>query len=312
MIILAAPLQGYTEGIWRLAHAGVFEPYSGTPDAYCAPFLRVEKGDVRARDLRDLSLSATGPVATVPQIIFRDIEEFRLLADTLIQNGYGRIDLNLGCPFPPQCHRGRGTAMVARTDILEAVAEEIHHRPGIRFSIKMRLGLSSPHEWENSVPIINRMPLTHVTVHPRTATQQYKGTLHTAEFARMLQAITHPVIYNGDIAQPADIDRIMETYPSLAGVMIGRGLLARPSLIAEWRSGKEWDTAMQTEALTAMHGMIYRHYESVLCGEAQMLSKLIPFWEYPSAIIGRRKAREIAKSRNLSVYMSRVREAVSG
>ena len=79
MIILAAPLQGYTEGIWRLAHAGVFEPYSGTPDAYCAPFLRVEKGDVRARDIRDLSLSATGPVATVPQIIFRDIEEFRLL-----------------------------------------------------------------------------------------------------------------------------------------------------------------------------------------------------------------------------------------
>ena len=66
MIILAAPLQGYTEGIWRLAHAGVFEPYSGTPDAYCAPFLRVEKGDVRARDIRDLSLSATGPVATVP------------------------------------------------------------------------------------------------------------------------------------------------------------------------------------------------------------------------------------------------------
>ncbi len=43
-----------------------------------------------------------------------------------------------------------------------------------------------------------------------------------------------------------------------------------------------------------------------------MLSKLIPFWEYPSAIIGRRKAREIAKSRNLSVYISRVREAVSG
>lgn len=310
-LIFAAPLQGYTEGIWRNAHAEVFGTCGGVPDAYFSPFLRVEKGAARQRDFRDLEISRQS-THTVPQIIFRDVDEFRLLADSLGEAGYTEIDLNLGCPFPPQCHKGRGAAMIARSGILAEICEEMTRRPATRFSIKMRLGLSDPYEWRETAGIINAMPLSHVTIHPRVGRQQYRGNLDLDAYAALSVALVHPVIFNGNIADADDIRRILATFPSTAGIMAGRGLLSRPSLVAEWRSGEEWSRERRLESLGAMHSIIFSHYTSTLCGEAQMLAKLLPFWEYPAAIIGARNAKAIRKSPTLSVYSARVADALRG
>lgn len=302
MKIFAAPLQGYTESAWRTAHAEIFGA-DGRPDAYFAPFLRVEKGDVRPRDLRDL---AAGPDATVPQIIFRDIDEFRLLADTLAQAGYRHIDLNLGCPFPPQCHKGRGAAMVGRPDVLEAVAGRMAAMPGISFSVKMRLGLENPDEWRSSIAVIDSMPLTHITVHPRIARQQYKGYLHLDQFARLLESVSKPVVFNGDIATAADIAAVSARFPALHGVMTGRGLLASPWLTAEYRSGTAWTPRQRLDTLLAMHGRIYTTYSHILCGDTQLLAKLLPFWEYPAVHLPRKAFKAIHKSRTVADYLRAV------
>lgn len=302
MKIFAAPLQGYTESAWRTAHTEIFGP-DGRPDAYFAPFLRVEKSDVRQRDIRDLT---AGPDTTVPQIIFRDTDEFDLLTDTLAQAGYRHIDLNLGCPFPPQCHKGRGAAMVGRPYVLEAVAGRMAAMPGISFSVKMRLGLDSPDEWCGSIAVIDSMPLTHITVHPRIARQQYKGDLHLDQFARLLESVSTPVVFNGDIATPADIAAVAARFPSLHGVMTGRGLLASPWLIAEYRSGTAWTPRQRLDALLTMHGRIYTTYSHILCGDTQLLAKLLPFWEYPAAHLPRKVFKAIHKSRTVPDYLRAV------
>ena len=102
-VIVAGPLQGYTDAAWREAHAAAMP---GAVDAYFAPFARVEHGAPRARDLRDVARQ--GP-PLVPQVIFRSVEEFEMLAGALAAQGHTRIDLNLGCPFPPngcmQCRK---------------------------------------------------------------------------------------------------------------------------------------------------------------------------------------------------------------
>ena len=95
--IYAAPLQGYTDAIWRKAHAEVY----GGIDIYFTPFLRVDKGTIRSRDLRQAMQGTVGGAKVVPQIIFGSVEEFSTLADILVNAGAERIDLNLGCPFPP-------------------------------------------------------------------------------------------------------------------------------------------------------------------------------------------------------------------
>ena len=298
MRFLSAPLQGYTDSAWRSAHAEVLGP-DGRPDAYYSPFIRVEKGTIRPRDLRDI---ADGPEGTIPQIIFKDTEEFTLLADTLTDAGHSRIDLNLGCPFPPQCHKGRGAAMVGRPDMLEAIAERMKAYPAVTFSLKMRLGAESPDEWERSVEIIDSMPLCHVAIHPRTAKQQYKGELHMEQFSQLASRLSKPIIFNGDISTPADIRAISPRYPTLAGVMCGRGLLSSPWLAAEWRTGTEWSHEQRMECLLAIHRKIYDIYSRTLCGEAQLLSKLLPFWEYPAVHLDPRIAKAIRKSRTLVAY----------
>lgn len=299
MKIFAAPLQGYTDSAWRRAHTAVFGP-DGLPDAYFAPFLRIEKGEVRPRDLRDL---AEGPAGTIPQIIFKDLDEFNRLTDTLISRGHTHIDLNLGCPFPPQCHKGRGAAMIARTDMLLSVADRMRALPDIEFSVKMRLGTDTPDQWRQSIAAIDAMPLTHITVHPRTARQQYKGTLHTNEFEQLLRTVTKPVIFNGDIATPADIASLQARHPTLSGIMTGRGLLTSPWLIAEYRSGETWPPERRLAALIAMHSAIFATYQATLCGESQLLSKLLPFWEYPSAHLPAKLYKTLRKTHTLPAYL---------
>ena len=127
-VIVAGPLQGYTDAAWREAHAAAMP---GAVDAYFAPFARVEHGAPRARDLRDVARQ--GP-PLVPQVIFRSVEEFEMLAGALAAQGHTRIDLNLGCPFPPQVKHGRGAGTLLRPDVLEAVAERMHAMPEVRFS----------------------------------------------------------------------------------------------------------------------------------------------------------------------------------
>ena len=304
MKIFAAPLQGYTDSAWRKAHTAAFGP-DGLPDAYFAPFLRIEKGDVRTRDLRDLD---AGPDTTIPQIIFRDISEFDRLTSVIIAGGHRAIDLNLGCPFPPQCHKGRGAAMIARTDILRAVADRMEALPDISFSVKMRLGLDSPDEWRRSIAVIDAMPLTHITIHPRTARQQYKGELHMDEFGELLDRLSTPVIFNGDIATPADIDVLADRYPALAGVMTGRGLLTSPWLIAEYRSGEIWPRERRISALLAMHTAIFDTYSHTLCGDTQILAKLLPFWEYPAAHLPAKLHKTLRKSRTLAAYIQEIKK----
>ena len=297
---MAAPMQGYTEAVWRNAHAEVYG--CGEYVEYFSPFMRVEKGDARMRDMRDALSPLNSNHKLTPQIIFRDAEEFRLLLNAATEAGHMAVDLNLGCPFPPQCKRGRGAAMVANCKVMEEAAEIINTTSGIQFSVKMRPGLASPDEWRTTMPIINGMRLSHLTIHPRTARQQYGGEVLMDIFTDMLEASCHPVVFNGDISSPADIARLLSAYPTLRGVMAGRGLLGRPSLFAEWHEGGQWTDSEKLDAVMKMHRLIFGHYCETLCGDTQILSKIKPFWEYLEPTIGRKRWKAIHKATGLQSY----------
>lgn len=300
--IYAAPLQGYTEAAWRSYHARIF----GGIDEYFTPFLRVEKGEVRHRDLRDLLSPLNADTNPTPQIITGSMDEFRLLADTLSEQGFDRIDINMGCPFPPQVHHGRGAGMIARTEILEALAEEMGRRSHIKFSVKMRLGATSHNEWRMAMPVINRMPLRHITLHPRIATQQYRGELNYREAASFIAECVHPVIFNGELHSLSEILAIRERFPSISGVMLGRGLLARPSLGAEYHAGCELPANEIIRGILALHDAVYRAIAPSLCGDAQILSKMKPFWDYAGICMDRKVIKAIIKARTTATYLEAV------
>ncbi len=299
---MAAPLQGYTDAAWREAHSSVY----GGVDVYFTPFARVERGEVRRRDLREAALSTSYNL--VPQIIFRDMMEFDMLVDALSTQGHRRIDLNLGCPFPPQVHHGRGTGALVNRRLMEQVRDRVAQLSDIDFSLKMRLGVERPDEWKEVADVLADMRLTHVAVHPRTARQQYGGELHTEVFAQVVAALPHPVVFNGDIASPADVEHVA-AMAGVEGVMAGRGLLARPSLAAEWRSGQEWSRDERLGRLLLLHkAVLEARAERISGGDKQLLSAMQPFWHYLEPEIGHRTAKAIRKATSMAKYNAAVGE----
>ena len=214
--ILFAPLQGYTTGIYRKAHAEIF----GGVDAYYAPFLRIENGKPREKDLRDLETSNPQHsnsekqtyAKTVPQIIANSVDEFKVLTDALIAKGHTEIDFNMGCPFPMQVNRHRGSGLLSDTQTVQAIMDEIKKMSStangtapIKFSVKMRLGQYSPDEAFALLPILNETPLVQITLHPRLGKQQYKGAIDFKSFEKFYSECCHPLVYNGDIASVSQI-----------------------------------------------------------------------------------------------------------
>ncbi len=260
--------------------------------------------------MRDLTSPLNDNHTVVPQIIFKDLDEFCTLTDELVSAGFHRIDLNMGCPFPPQVNRGRGAGLLRRPDIIKQVVQEIHRRPEISFSVKMRPGIDNIRDWENILPLLNVAKLAALTVHPRLAANQYSGDLEIRQFERILLTSANPVIFNGDITTPDQIDVIRTRYPEIIGIMVGRGLLMRPSIFDEYRNGYEIERAKLLLQLVAFHQYIFEYYDETLNGEVHLLQKMKPFWDYSEAIIGRRNWKAIKKSSSVPGYLAAVRNII--
>lgn len=293
-----APLQGYTDAPYRNAHAEIF----GGVDAYYTPFWRIEHGEVRRKDIADLNNDSTGKI--VAQIIVRDSAEFRLLVNRLRESGSRRIDINMGCPFPLQANKGRGAGLLQHPSNVREILTEVSAATDIDFSLKMRLGNLNSQESFALLPMLNDTPLTHITLHPRIGRQQYKGTVDLESFAKFLALSKHPVIYNGDITSPADIKRIERDFPAVKGIMIGRGLLARPSLAAEYQRETELPRHELLQNIIELHGKLLARYSATLQGEAQLLMKMKTFWDYLEPTIGHRPHKLIRKASSLPKYLA--------
>lgn len=294
-----APLQGYTDDIYRRLHHQLI----GGVNTYYTPFLRMEGGGIRNKDLRDIEPTHNVGVPVIPQIIMKSLKEFDYLVKVVEEKGYKRIDLNMGCPFPMQAKHGRGSGLLVHLDIVEEIVKSIQFKPNIEFSVKIRLGWEDKEEWRPVLELLNNIPLRQITLHPRIGKQQYKGDVDKEAFTSFLGNCRHPLFYNGDIKTIADIQYIEETYPNLAGVMIGRGLLARPSLAAEYILGKEMSWDERRLQLIEMHQQLKAHYEKIVNSETQLHSKLRLFWEYMDSELERKSYKRLMKSGNLKNYL---------
>ena len=288
-----APLQGYTDCVYRAAHWR----WAGGVDEYYAPFMRWEHGEARRKDVRDVERQRVGEVPTVPQVIVRDRDELAQLCDVLQSMGWGRVDLNMGCPFPMQVKAGRGCGLMVQMQRVEALVREMEVRREVVFSVKMRLGNASVDEGLALMELLNAMPLVHVVVHARLGQQGYRGEADWEAFGRLAEVCRHPLVYNGDVDSEATIVGLYGRFPQLKGVMLGRGLLARPWMLG----GGEKATVVK-----AMHSEVYRAAREHLCGEAQVLSRMMAFWEYMSVEMDRKQWKAIKKSRDLRAYESAV------
>lgn len=304
-ILHFAPLQGYTEASYRNAHANVF----GGIDAYYTPFVRLEKGSIRNKDLRGLAATRNNVPRLIPQLIANKAEEAEIILKRFIEEGYTEVDFNMGCPFPLLTRRGKGAGILTSPEPVNEILKLTHAYPTINFSVKMRLGLEDPEECLRLLPVFSEARLQHITLHARTGKQQYKGICDMESFAAFYQECPHPLLYNGDIQTAQEVEDLYASFPKLAGVMLGRGLLANPALAMEIQTQKTLSKEELYAKILTLHQEVWIENEKrIEGGEAQLLSKMKTFWEYLLPDAEKKLRKKILKSNRTSDYMLAVKQ----
>ena len=299
-----APLQGYTDAIYRSAHARIF----GGIASYYTPFVRLEHGDFRRKDVRELDADNNRGVNLTPQLIASTPEKILRILALFIEKGYKNVDINLGCPFPTLAKRHNGAGLLSYPDEVKALLmAAIEAHPEIQFSVKMRLGWEDANECMALLPLLNSLPLSHITMHPRLGKQQYKGEVDLEAFQRFYAKCEKPLIYNGDVLTLDDIDTISNRFPRLSGLMIGRGLLANPALAIEYQQGAPLSPKEKIEKIRLLHADVFSQYGNLLeGGDLQLLTKMRTFWEYLLPDGDRKAKKVIHKTSKLSNYQAAV------
>ena len=288
--VLAAPLQGVTDNVWRMAQHAVF----GGVDAYYSPFMRVEHGEVRRKDLRDVDPERNAGITLIPQILACQSDHALMMVDALQQMGYHRIDINLGCPFPPIALHRKGSGMLAYPDLVEALFKALAAVDGVEYSVKMRLGWDRNDQWRDILPLMELLKPVNIAVHPRIGKQQYKGELDIEQFEALLADSPWPVIYNGGLRTVEDIENVISRYPTVAAVMIGSGLAANPGMFAPEAKPDDY---------RRFHDMLVDGYTQQLNGgEAQLVRHLQDIWQTFLPRTGHKLFKAIRKSRTIEQY----------
>jgi tRNA-dihydrouridine synthase len=197
-----------------------------------------------------------------------------------------------------------GAGLLPHPERIESILNQLFANFNGKFSVKMRLGLTTADEWKALVPILNRYPLHEVIIHGRTAAQMYKGEVDVASFIEMADQLTHPVCYNGNIFSLEQYNSLVVKLPNVSQWMLGRGLLSNPLLMQEIRTGLKAGDDEIIKALEQLHNQLIYHNSSRLQGSSHVLSKMKPYWEYFAlSLPGREKSlKKIKKSVTLDAY----------
>ncbi|MDR3673522.1 MAG: tRNA-dihydrouridine synthase family protein [Holophaga sp.] len=147
------------------------------------------------------------------------------------------VDLNLGCPAPRIQAQASGCALYRNYDQLASVLQRIRQHYSGTLTVKTRLG-DDPEHWRE--PFLERLRLFEdcgvnaITVHPRFSGEKLKRRARWHEFPWIAAHTRLPVIGNGDICCPEDIQANLPCFEPLAGIMLGRIAAVKPWIFREF------------------------------------------------------------------------------
>ena len=185
-----------------------------------------------------------------------------------IMQAYGAqiIDINMGCPVPKVVNNGEGSALMRNPELAAEIVSAMVKAVDVPVTVKFRKG------WDdasvNAVEFARRMEAagaSAIAVHGRTRMQYYRGKADWNIIGQVKEAVTVPVIGNGDIFAPEDGKAMLEQ-TNCDGIMLGRGALGRPwlyrQMIEYLRTG-----GYEGEPTLEQRRQVITHHAQLICEE---------------------------------------------
>ena len=180
------------------------------------------------------------------------------------QRGAAIIDINMGCPVKKIVNGHAGSHLMRDLPLAAQLIESTVKAVQVPVTLKMRMGWC--HESLNApelARIAEDLGVKLITVHGRTRNQLYSGTADWAFVAKVKQAVSLPVIVNGDINSPQDaLDALRQS--GADGVMVGRGAYGKPWLLAQVMAALEGAPVPDAPTLAEQRDLVLEHYEAML------------------------------------------------